>query len=62
MPRAVEKGRAYVVTNEVGDKQRFIYLGETPEGRLRLEVDGEQREYADLTEFAGGGFSAIIEV
>lgn len=62
MPRAMQPGKAYAVTNEVGDKRRFVYLGKTPEGKLRLEVEGEEREYADLTEFAGGGFSAIIEL
>lgn len=62
MPRALKEGGTYAVTNEVGDKRRFVYLGKTPEGRIKLEVEGQQREYRDLTEFAGGGYSAIVEV
>ncbi len=64
MPRALEEGKTYVVTNEVGDKKQFTYRGRAPDGgKLRLEVDGEVREYReDLTDLAQGGYSAIAEV
>ncbi|HKK14572.1 MAG TPA: hypothetical protein VKA14_07925 [Gammaproteobacteria bacterium] len=63
MPRAMNEGGEYVLINELGQKIRFTFLGRDPDsGRLRLETDGEGREYADLEELAEGHYSALTEV
>lgn len=63
MPEALKQGATYVLTNDMGDKTRFIYLGQNASnGHIEVEIDGMRRECEDLTEVAGGHYSAVIEI
>ena len=63
MPEAMKEGSTYVLTDELGQKTKFIFRGrDSKTAKLRLEVDGEIREYEDLTKLAEGHYSAVIEV